>query len=209
MSRRPSRRLSRRRFRTRPVAALCLAGAVCMALGSLPAHAEVVRTVDAAHDVVSIAADGEGAPTPTPDRAQGDVLGIRIAHGTRAIRVSMRVSDLMRDAHTDVVHVFSFRTARIRRAELGLVVAAGDRQGERSWISKGSARTCSGLRTHIDYRADRVHVVVPRRCLENPSWVRVGGGVGYLAGADLFADDVHRDATVRDNLAWGPRVRHG
>ncbi|CAN0508512.1 unnamed protein product, partial [Phaeothamnion confervicola] len=49
-----------------------------------------------------------------------------------------------------------------------------------------------------------------------PRWVQVGvGAVGIAADvaspelAAIYADDAHRDGTVRDALAKGPKVRRG
>jgi hypothetical protein len=188
---------------------LALAAASSMILAPLPAYAETITTHDAANDVVSQGLDDEEATTPEPGRTEGDVLSMRVLHGPRNVRVTLRVAQLSRTKGLTAAHSFSFRTNEGRRADLILYVTDGDWQGQQMWEVNGKDRTCHGLRTHIDYSAATVRAVVPRRCLSNPRWVRVGGGDGMLEGDELYADDVNRSGTVGFDAKLGPRVHRG
>jgi hypothetical protein len=60
----------------------------------------------------------------------------------------------------------------------------GDNLGEggcESFAVLVSEVTCRGIGLDVDPEADRIQVVVPRRCLHNPEWVRAGR---------LFSDDL-------------------
>ncbi len=189
-----------------PRVLLGLLTTAALALAPLPAQAASVTTRDAARDVVSQAGD-QGPTRPEPLRAEGDVLSMRVTHGTRAVRIRLQTSQLTRDPQQTTAHVFALKTNEGRRADLSIYVDGSRWQGQRWFTLNGRDRSCRGLRTHIDYRAGMVTAVVPRRCLSNPRWVRVGGGIGVDSDSRLYADDVSRDGTIGHELALGPRVR--
>lgn len=190
-------------------ASLGLATAAALVLAPLPAFAEVHTVKDAAHDVVSQDVEQNLAEQPEPTRDEGDALAMRVKHGKRAVRVNLQMAQLTRDAKASTVHVVSLRTNEGRRAELYLYVSGQRWQGERMWSVGNKDRRCRGLRTHIDYDNATVRVVIPRRCLSDPRWVRVGGGTGILAADRLYADDVNLAGKVGDDAVYGPRVRRG
>ena len=177
-----------------------------LALAPLPAHAASVTTKDAARDVVS-QVDDQGPTQAEPQRAEGDVLSMRVTHGTRAVRIRLLAAQLTRDPQQTTAYVFAIKTNEGRRADLSVYVDGSTWQGQRSLTVNGRDRSCRGLRTHIDYRAAKVTATVPRWCLSNPRWVRVGGGIGVDAGSRLYADDVSRAGTIGHELELGPRVR--
>lgn len=180
-----------------------------LVLTPLPAFAETHTVKDATHDVVSQAIDGDVPDHPEPTRAEGDALAMRVKHGKKAVRITLQMAQLTRDATSSTAHVFGIRTNEGRRAELDLFVNGKRWQGQRMWTVNGKDRRCRGLNTRIDYSAGTVRVVVPRRCLSNPRWVEVGGGIGILNADRLYADDVSLAGKVGDDLAYGPRLRRG
>ncbi len=189
----------------RLVPSLLLASAV--ALAPLPAHADAVTTRDADHDVAAVDLDGDRPQSrPQPGRAEGDIVWMRVNHGAGAVRIRLRTAQLTRDSGQTTVPVFALRTNEGRRAELSLFVDAGRWQGQRVWTVNDRRRTCRGLSSHIDYRAGTVEVKVPRRCLSNPRWVRVGGGIGIFSDSQLYADDANQAGRVSNDLPLGPRV---
>ncbi len=188
---------------------LALTAAAAVGLAPLPAYADTFTTRDAARDVLSQGIDDDIPTKPEPNRIEGDALAMRVTHGPQRVRITLRTAQLTRDPATSAVHVFGLRTNEARRAELTIYVHGKHWQGERTWRVNGRERTCHGLRSRIDYEADTVRVVVPRRCLSNPRWVRAGGGSGVLTGDRLYADDVSLDGRIGDDVAFGPRIRRG
>lgn len=189
--------------------AIAATAASTLVLAPLPAYAETVTTDDAAHDVVSQGLSDDEATDPEPYRVEGDALSMKVLHGPHNVRVNLHSATLTRTKDLDAVHVLSFRTNQGRRAELSLYVTQGDWQGQRSWTVNDKTRACRGLHTYISYGTGTVRVVVPRRCLSYPSWVRVGGGVGSREGSKLYADDVSLDGRVGHEPRLGPRVHRG
>jgi len=180
--------------------------ASALVLVPLPAHAQSVTTHDAAHDVMSQGLYDDVAENPEPQRVEGDALAMRVKHGPHDVRVTLRSAKLTRTRKLDAVHVFTFRTDEGRHAELSVYVTKMHWQGQQMWSVNDRTRTCHGLRSHIDYGRATVRVVVPRRCLSNPRWVRAGGGSGFLQGSKLYADDVNLNGKVGDEPTFGPRV---
>jgi len=184
---------------------------VALALVATPAQARTHVERDAARDIVSMDANSTGAPDrPAPRRREGDVRSLRTVHGPHRIHVTLRSDRLARVKQTWGVHIFRFRTSNGRSADLTMLVSDGRWQGERSWTIDDHERRCRGLHTRVNYQRDTVTAVIPRRCLGNPRWVRVGGGTGLLHAGRLYADDATLDGKVHeDDVRLGPRVRRG
>jgi hypothetical protein len=53
---------------------------------------------------------------------------------------------------------------------------------------------CAGLRHTIDYRTHTVRISVPRTCLGNPTWVRVGADTATWSEA---REAYHSDDALR------------
>jgi hypothetical protein len=69
--------------------------------------------------------------------------------------------------------------------------------------------TCATPDPVIDTVADTVRVVVPRTCLDDPSWVRVGVGLtSFTRLAILYVDDARSDG-VHDDAVLGSRLAAG
>ena len=196
--------------------ALALAPLALLAalVGAAPAQAQSRTAYDARHDVVG---DPEGRQTITtvrPGRREGDVVKVRTTYAGRALVVVQHYDRLTRPRTGDLSgHFVSVRTNAGRRADLTVYVDDGPHhpQGQDVWEVPGrdSAR-CAGLRTRIDYAADTVRVRIPRSCLGNPRWVRVGSAGSSLQDGYLYADDARlRGRLDEDDLAFGPRLRRG
>ncbi len=176
------------------------------------AHGEKVVTDDAVGDVVSLTESGDVAEAvPAPDYAGVDVVRTAVAHGTKRLRVSVRLRALRRD------HL-QFTVIRVdtREARYEIVV---ERLGGRpiTSMSRGKKHVeCRGLKANVDLGADTVSASLPTSCLSAPRWVKVGVGAVSLATdpaspelAVAYADDAHRAGEIRDRIALGPKVRRG
>lgn len=183
-------------------------------VGAAPAQAQSRTAYDARHDVVGDREGRETITTPRPGRREGDVVEVRTTYAGSALVVVQDYVRLTRPRSGDMsAHFVSVRTNEGLRADLTVYVDGRTRdwQGERSWEVAGrdSAR-CAGLRTRIDYTADTVRVRIPRSCLSDPRWVRVGSAGSSLQRGYLYADDARlRGRLDQDDLAFGPRLRRG
>ncbi len=195
--------------RRRIVAALpTLLVASALALTVAPADAETHVTRDAHQDVVTGAATNDTFTTPVPDRHEADLISMRVKHGGRHINVTMKYAELSRVPGAATVHLISLKSATSARADLDVLVVNDKWKGEQVWHQNGSDRRCVALRTKIDYRDNTVRAAIPNKCLGNPEW-RVGGAAASLADDTTYVDDVSRDGAVKDDLAFGPKVRIG
>lgn len=186
-----------------------VAASSTMALVPLPAFAQSITIQDAARDVVSQGLSENEATDPEPERAEGDALSMKVLHGPRNVRINLTSATLTRTKDLSAAHIFAVHTNEGVRADLAVYVTPGDWQGDSSWTVNGEPRRCRGLHTYISYRTGTVRAVIPRRCLSNPAWVRVGGGSGFLEGSKVYADDVTLDGSVGHDLKLGQRVRRG
>ncbi len=184
--------------------AVMVAGLV--AIGA-PAHADTITTRDARHDVQRQPPSENAEPTLAPSRREGDVISFRVAHRADRVLLRIRYDRLSRPRHRQqVVHVVSMRTWRTGLSTASLIATKDEPQGTLLWEGRRPHRTCDGLRTRIDYRADRVIFSVPRECLGNPRWVRAGGGTGTLSRHALWYDDAQLDGGFGEEVTLGRRV---
>lgn len=196
--------------------------ALPLALGMLfaapAAHAEKVVTQDAVGDVVRITiTDGSDdlVMTPAPDETATDIIRTVVAHGRARLSVAIHVRDLpssQGDAHVPVATPRATYDISARKS-------AGSRAKASLSRKNGASVECRGLRAKFDSQVDVITISLPTACVESPRWVRVGVGLVGLEmsptptdpdALGVFADDGHRDGTVRDrSVDKGPRVRRG
>ena len=200
---------------SRHLAARVAALVVPAVLLTVPAaHAEKVVTEDAVGDVVSYAElpDGSSQLLPAPDQAGVDIVRTAVDHGNRRLRITVRFRALERDP-------FHFTVVRVVTPK-GNFDLAVERLGGKpiASLEKGRASVdCRGLKAKVDLGSDTVTTSVATSCLGAPRWVQVG--VGAVAVAEdpsspemiaAFADDGHRDGTIREStIKKGPRIHRG
>jgi hypothetical protein len=178
--------------------------AVALALPLVPSAAEANRYthVDATGDVVQ-STNGSGF-TPASDRVVGDIAYTTITHKRRNVLMRIQYRDLVPDTEING-HLFTIKTPSMRR-DVTLVATKGA-YGGRAFMSKPSGKkvTCHVKRT-IDYTINRATVKVPRSCLGNPRWVKVGMAGVFLTG--LGSSDVQYidDAQTAGTLGTGPKL---
>lgn len=169
-----------------------------------PAHAERWSAADPAGDVTGWHYDPEPAPCGTltdldgSTRGNEDIVAFSAQHNRRALRLVVRFQGLDAALEQSV----SFRIQTPTRAwELGLDRWAGpkgkfrvetgltkappeppDDLGEcDSWGWMTGVKPCRTERS-VDFATSTIAVTVPRSCIGDPAWVRVG------ASASAFTD---------------------
>ncbi|CAB4914412.1 unannotated protein [freshwater metagenome] len=177
------------------------------------AHAEKVVTQDSVGDVVTLV-DGsmelEDA-VPAPGYQGVDVVRTAVAHGANRLRLTVGFRALEKDP-------FQFTVLRVStpRGPFDVVVERLGGKPISSIERRGKTVECGALKSKVDRGAGTLTTSLPTACLDAPRWVQVGVGVVGIAAdqdqpelAALYADDAHRDGTVRDALAKGPKVFRG
>lgn len=170
--------------------------AVLVALVPGLAHADLRTYSDPAGDVqYYVNSDPTNVPPPVaaPTRTNGDITVVRVTNGTSAVRVVAYFRALPRAGQFHG-HVFRFVTGTFERK---LQIAAGP-ESPLGWTGKTDMFTTSGRRvscgtTHLlDYAHRRLILNVPRSCLNNPAFIKVGVATVMLAGDKTYFDDGFR-----------------
>ena len=175
-------------------------------------HSETVA--DAAHDVMSLDEstmdDGPTTFTAEPDHRAGDVLSTTAVHAPRTVRMGLREDALLPGGPTTGQDwsVYGFEVHTSKRRAFVVLVEPSNAAGTRARThlensSTGSRLRCAGLSTRIT--AGSVRVVVPRRCIGRPAWVRAGAGTVMFTGDRGYLDDARVTGLGQDALMSFPR----
>lgn len=181
---------------SRPLLVLFLAGTVLAAPAA--AHADTLVRSDAAGDVVvtetSMVSVEPPVFEPAPAQTQADIVATSLTHNANAVRVKIRARELVRQGSI-------FASVMIRSDKRNRWVDLNARPGAyfgRTEIynprSESDDVRCAGMSHKIDYVANTMLVVIPRSCLGNPNWVRIGVGVVSTknGGRTIYVDDARR-----------------
>lgn len=179
-------------------------------LVAAPASADTKVRTDPRRDVRFVAMDDEGGfggpSTAIPERRQGDITSLRVTHGSRTITATLTFRALRREGTH--LHWFQLRAPR-RTVDIFLQADRENWRGSQLIYELGDEDNEFTCRfTHrIDYRADTVTVVVPRRCLLRPAFVRVGAETTVESGTHRFYDKApQRGGSYHAGPPRGPRV---
>ncbi|WP_325602290.1 hypothetical protein [Nocardioides sp.] len=213
---------------TRTVIALAASSAV-MGLGAAPASAENWRGSDPAGDVMTYTSSPEPPPCGTftegadPANHTADLVSLAVRHRRDTVELSAGFRDftgggqqsLEFDVKTDK-HEFSISLDRRRTGAAARISVL--RPGEPSAPDECGYYTvmslvdpCRGLEADLSPSLDVVSVVLPRGCLGDPRWIRVGVQTGRSAG-EAWSTDIWAEPGVDTAVytgPYGPRVRRG
>ena len=174
---------------------------------SAPAYADTWSRPDQRGDVAKII-EGKGNVSlkSAPRNRTTDITRLTVRHNADTVAFDVRVRDLTETITRSVV-------ALIKTPE-GLRVVFVESMSfsgvfKQSALAGKRLGTCPRLRKELDYAANVVRIVVPRRCLGNPDWVRVGLQMStssqsfrHLAYDQMFVGRLHRkDLTSRPQLS--------
>jgi hypothetical protein len=192
-----------------------LALVAAVSIGALPgaAHAERVVHKDAKGDVTYSTYDpetGESTEEVNSTVKGGDILRTVVRHRTSKVFVAIDFADLRRDDATGG-HFLRLVTNEGVKRNAFLEVTKEKPRGTLSFSkSSGAPVTCKGLARDIDYTANTLSFEIPRSCLSNPKWVRVGFGTFRYPDSDSyngFIDDANLDSRYGQQApALGDRV---
>lgn len=191
-----------------PTRLLAAAAASALLIGGTAssAHAATWSHVDLSRDVMGGPMDA-AAPSPTPAVANADVTRVRVTHGQSAVVVRVKTRAAVPKANWLVVlkvktptRVYDVQSGRL----FGTSTESLSRRPEHTDIE------CTTTTT-VDRPHRLVVLRIPRTCLKDPRWVRVGAGVATFARGKAFVDDglVRGAGGQNQDLVVSPRVRVG
>lgn len=161
------------------------------------AQAQQLERTDATGDVVLRDPDSN-AVSVEPDWANGDIVGLRVNHGPHRVKARLTFDRLSRDVGA-IFHHFEIRTPRqVYRPEV--LTNEGEWQGDVELWTPSRLKECKGLKHDVDYAKDVVRVWVPRRCLGDPRWVRIG------AATSTWVEDEETEGILS---RWDEALRTG
>lgn len=199
-------------------ALVVLLGSMSLVLPGAAAHADLSAHTDAARDVIWEACPGEDdSECPSedvfdPSVREGDIVRANLRHQARRVLVRLKERQ---------VSAAGYRSHYVRvvtdaGVERWVSVHATPGRLQPSSIKLYDARKdvvrCSGLWAGADPSTDLVTVIVPRRCLGYPRWVRVGVGAETTTSeesAGRLRDDLMKAGAISGTLALSPRIRRG
>jgi hypothetical protein len=221
--------------RTALVAAVALTS---LGLIGPPAQAETWHAPDPRGDVTTYSHSPEPLPCGTnteatdPGDAKHDITKLAVGHEADTIELRLTLGELrVRDSSTNymlhvlvprgafLVSVVRFKPGKpwetVLSKELDLDSAPADECGTSYVVSVGEP--CEGLTAQASPARDQIEVVLPRSCVKDPRWVKVGASVVAFAETDTSgASAVYSDHWAQPGDAsngypppYGPRVHRG
>jgi hypothetical protein len=171
-----------------------------------PAQADTWSHADRAHDVARLKfTKADFAVKPARGDRTTDITRLTVTHSAQRVTLRIKMRDLTNvDLRSTV--------ALIKTPTRPYIVAV--ESIEFAFVGKQMGR-CPRLQKNFDYQANLITIAVPRRCLGNPNWVRVGVLAETQTGALLSANGApHLDDALSNKLAsfesrphLGPKIR--
>jgi hypothetical protein len=188
-----------------PVVASVLAVLATPAV-AVPSYAETFRGGDPARDVQRLTRSGDGDDyTAAPTRANPDVLAATVRHTKRRVVIDVRFDDIfVPPGRTGVFAVFGDLRSDTSGASWDMWATQERRQGRVTIFRRG--KRCLGS-SRVDYARDTARVVLPRRCLGDPRWVRVSITAWSQDKVFVWEDRAFTAGFMRDH--YTPRLSAG
>ncbi|GAA1155300.1 hypothetical protein [Nocardioides aquiterrae] len=144
-----------------------------------------------------------------PSNTSADITRLVVRHTSHAVLVELYLRDLQPVGYADGV----VRLQTPHRTYQALAYYAPDDPGSVE-LSHGQVHvSCARMSAHFRPRRDKVRVRLPRTCLHDPRWVRVGASYTRFDGPDdpapqgTFHDDALAVGEDAPPTTWSPRVR--
>lgn len=177
-----------------------------LSLLASPSSHRVVHD-DARHDVLHFDVRSEASRPAPRDRAT-DITRTVVDHRSRRLDVQVQTSRLSRSDYRLMVGEILTSVGERFTLVVDYSTTPIDARVSLQRFSSGREVLCPGATWSVTRRTDRIAASVPRSCLGDPRWVRVGLALSS-APRDLRssrADDSRADGRIGDrHLRLGPR----
>lgn len=187
------------------VLATLLVACGTLAATAAPAVAKELTVKDARGDVW-----GEvdaTTSTPAPSIKQGDITKVVVLHERDEAKVKIGFVRLARKgAYAQFSVTFQGSDGNVVR-EVLVEASKRDRSGTlRVFNPRGRLVDGCDADHDVDYRRDKVSVVIDRRCLNKPGRVRINVNTAHATGTGVFYSDNAHDAAAESD-AWTDWVK--
>lgn len=178
--------------------------AIVLAIAATPAHAASETYRDAVKDVT---VSNDHSEKVDPNATDPDIIRTRNTHGTRMVTTKVTLRDLGYGGHQVAMQVNTPHGSYTVRGTKGGVFK------DEVVVVPPPSRTvpCSGGSFRVDRKRATMTLRVPRRCVGNPRWVRIGVATMALSrGGVAWVDDSRgKGLLLHDQLRLGPRLTRG
>ena len=179
--------------------------------GSSPVVAGTFHQGDPAGDVAYQGGLESDNPVVVPGRAIGDIRGTNVVHDDHRLHVAVYFRALPTAGIRNTYRV-RLKTPEVA-TQLKIVAVEGRWRGSASfWDASGNEVHCPDLRYLIEYSHKRLVVDVPRTCLSNPAFAKVGVGAFFAGPRGTWFDDAYSTGTAdafRTGITFGQAVYRG
>lgn len=170
-----------------------------------PAYADRHAAVDQTGDAAELAT---GIPyIPAPNHTDADVVKSVVNHKRRSVIVIVNLSDLTKVRSGEEFDLIAAIKTNKKRYSVTLSSFNG-RVGLQ--LVRGSRTiSCAGAGRALSVSEDRLKVRVPRSCLGNPRWIKVGLSTFAAVDGGSFVDDAFGPQVVDSSTAlrFTPRLK--
>ena len=181
---------------------LVAAFAVVTSAGPSAALSETGR--DAPRDVVSRSLTTDAPPKkPEPARRLGDIVANTASFGTDLV-VTTKFRNLAATGQQQYSW-FILTSEEEFNWTAHLLVAPGKDKGEFTLLDPIAFQPDCG-KAVLNRPQRKVTLTIPRSCLRNPEWVKVGNGVFFYTATREYVDDARREGVGRNHWKYGPKL---
>ncbi|HET6936989.1 MAG TPA: CPBP family intramembrane glutamic endopeptidase [Nocardioides sp.] len=191
-----------------PLRAAAVGAAVAVLPVAAPSAVAAELTLnDASHDMWVIE-EGSTQPAPAPGATIGDFVRTTFRHGDRLVVIKSSFLELTRTGKRLTMWV-EMRDQSGTRTTAAVRTSPGNRAGRTLlFTSHGQDIPCN-VRHRVNYQRNVIRLVIPRRCLDTPRWLRFRELSEYSGRSLRFADLDDPSTTGPPSPAWTAPVRHG
>lgn len=182
------------------------AAAVVALVPLLPSAAQADRYVqaDPAGDVVTVHYNPLST-VPAPTVTEGDIVSSSVRHKARKVLLTMRFVELDRTGQGRIFF-YGIRTGSMTRY-VTLAAAPGRWAGKAQVVKPSGKKVSCRVTRAIDYAANTATIGVPRSCLGDPRWVKVGMQAASYIDDLVYGDDARTNGRIYKYMVFTPKVR--
>ena len=169
------------------------------------------RIVDPTRDVYLLLENPDGSDAGfarRPHVRNADITSVVVRHRSAAVTVTVRLAKLRRPGPL----LFTIASLRTAQATWNTTLYAHGADGTPEVFfdrNDGGEVSCPRARARINFADDVIRLRVPRRCMENPAWVRPSvATVIARSGAESILLDVAPGKKPREQQQFGAKVWH-
>jgi len=191
---------------SRRTASVVVCAAIALALSTPAAQAQELTRSDGTNDVW---VSSGGGFTRAPGSKHADVTWVVLRHRAKRVVLTVKLAELTKQG-AEVVLLGQFRTNTGLLRDAMLFGQVGIRSGYVEFSNRtGKSVACNNVAHKIDYAANTMMMSVPRRCLNNPSYVEFRSQSSWVTSTyeQVYVDNPHNSKA--EFTGWSKRILRG